>query len=46
VYTWIWTHIQSLLRELSGPRPFCRDTDIVFKPHIWDLYIYIIYPYV
>jgi hypothetical protein len=28
-------NINSLLRELSGPRPLCRDPDIVSKPRIW-----------
>ena len=28
-------NINSLLRELSGPRPLCRGVDIVSKPRIW-----------
>ena len=27
--------INSLLRELSGPRPLCRGVDIVSKSRIW-----------
>jgi len=36
MYTCIQTSIQSLLRELSGPRPLRRDVDIASKPRIWD----------
>jgi hypothetical protein len=36
VYTWIQTNPHSLLRQLSGPRPLCRDVDMVPKPHICD----------
>ena len=36
VYTRIQTNTHSLLRELSGPRPFRRVVDIVSKPRIWS----------
>ena len=36
VYTWIQTNTHSLLRELSGPRPFRQVVDIVSKPRIWS----------
>ena len=29
-------NIHSLIRELSGPRPLCRVTDIGSKPRIWN----------
>ena len=36
VYTRIQTNTHSLLRELSGPRPFRRVVDIVSKRRIWS----------
>ena len=36
VYTRVQTNIDSLLRELSGPRPLRRVVDIVSKPRIWS----------
>ena len=36
VYTRIQTNTHSLLRELSGLRPFRRVVDIVSKPRIWS----------
>ena len=36
MYTRVQTNIESLLRELSGPRPLRRVVDIVSKPRIWS----------
>ena len=36
MYTRVQTNIESLLRELSGPRPLHRVVDIVSKPRIWS----------
>ena len=32
----VQTNIQSLSRELSGPRPLCRVADIVSKQRVWN----------
>jgi len=32
----MYTNIHGLIRELLGPRPLFRVTDIVSNPHIWN----------